>query len=165
MSARRTGMHRLQDLVRLHRMGTGAREVARLLKMSPNTERHYREALRAAGMLAGAVAELPTMAALRAAVHEHAPPKLAPQQQSSVEEWCEKIADLVRRGLGPRTIFDRLRLEHDDFDGSAQAVKRMVRRLKREEGIKPEQVSIAVETDPGEVDAGRLRVRRSTLRS
>ncbi len=41
MSAKRTDMHRLQELVRLHRMGTGAREVARLLRMSPNTERDY----------------------------------------------------------------------------------------------------------------------------
>jgi hypothetical protein len=35
---RSVDMHRLQELVRLHRMGTGAREVARLLKMSPNTD-------------------------------------------------------------------------------------------------------------------------------
>lgn len=38
-------MDRLQELVRLHRMGTGAREVARMLLMSPNTEREYRQAL------------------------------------------------------------------------------------------------------------------------
>ena len=36
---RRVDMDRLQELVRLHRMGTGDREVARLLGMSPNTER------------------------------------------------------------------------------------------------------------------------------
>lgn len=35
----RTDMHKVQELVRLHRMGTGAREVARLLGISPNTER------------------------------------------------------------------------------------------------------------------------------
>ena len=39
MCTRRVEMHRLQALVRLHRMGTGAREVARMLHMSPNTER------------------------------------------------------------------------------------------------------------------------------
>src|SRR5262245_28773742 len=32
-------MHRLQDLVRLYRLGTGARLVARRLRISPNTER------------------------------------------------------------------------------------------------------------------------------
>jgi len=46
-SVRRIDMHRLQELVRLHRMGTGKREVARLLKMSPRIELGYREALSA----------------------------------------------------------------------------------------------------------------------
>jgi DNA-binding CsgD family transcriptional regulator len=36
-------MHQLQELVRLHRLGTGAREVARLLGVSPNTARVHRE--------------------------------------------------------------------------------------------------------------------------
>jgi DNA-binding NarL/FixJ family response regulator len=51
MTATRTDMHRLQELVRLHRQGTGDREVARLLGMSPNTERLYREALTKAELL------------------------------------------------------------------------------------------------------------------
>lgn len=41
MSAKRTDMHRLQELVRLHRMGEGPREVCRLLEMSPKTEGKY----------------------------------------------------------------------------------------------------------------------------
>jgi hypothetical protein len=40
-------MHRLQELVRLHRVGTGARKGAQLLKMGPNTARVYRKALAA----------------------------------------------------------------------------------------------------------------------
>ncbi|MDX2012277.1 MAG: hypothetical protein SFW67_18925 [Myxococcaceae bacterium] len=40
-------MDRLQDLVRLHRMGTGDREVARLLKMSPNTKQALTRAVEA----------------------------------------------------------------------------------------------------------------------
>lgn len=47
---RRVDMDRLQELVRLHRMGSGGREVARLLGMSPNTERTYRIVLEAAGL-------------------------------------------------------------------------------------------------------------------
>jgi hypothetical protein len=50
---RRVDMDRLQELVRLHRMGSGGREVARLLGMSPNTERTYRIVLEASGLLAG----------------------------------------------------------------------------------------------------------------
>lgn len=53
MGAARTDMHRLQELVRLARMGTGSREVARLLAMSPKTELKYRRALEGAGLLAG----------------------------------------------------------------------------------------------------------------
>jgi hypothetical protein len=36
MSREKIEMHRLQELVRLHRMGAGKREVARLLAMSPS---------------------------------------------------------------------------------------------------------------------------------
>ena len=50
MTNRRVDMDRLQELVRLHRMGTGAREVARILQISPNTEREYRVALGAEGL-------------------------------------------------------------------------------------------------------------------
>jgi hypothetical protein len=63
-------MHRLQDLVRLHRLGNGAREVARLLEMSPNTERDYRLALIDAGLLEGDPSQLPELGILRAAIEE-----------------------------------------------------------------------------------------------
>ena len=64
MSQKRTEMDQLQELVRLHRMGTGCREVARLLAISPNTERQYREILEAEGLLAGAVDALPALTEL-----------------------------------------------------------------------------------------------------
>lgn len=67
MSLTRTQMDQLQELVRLHRMGTGCREVARLLAISPNTERQYREILAGEGLLAGSVEQLPELAQLRAA--------------------------------------------------------------------------------------------------
>jgi len=57
----------------------------------------------------------------------------------------------VERGAGPTAIFDRLRVEHSDFPGSLSAVKRLVLRLKRERGVRPEDVTIPVETEPGEV--------------
>src|SRR5262245_20485825 len=53
MSARRIDMDRLQELVRRHRLKTGAREVARLLGMSPNTSRVYRLALATQDLLEG----------------------------------------------------------------------------------------------------------------
>ncbi len=68
MAATRVVMHRLEELVRLHRLGTPAREVARLLRMSPRTEQSYRTALEAAGLLSGSADELPGVGELRDAV-------------------------------------------------------------------------------------------------
>jgi len=53
-----------------HRMQTSKRAVARLLGMSPNTERQYREALERVGLLEGAPGEIPELAALQAAVRQ-----------------------------------------------------------------------------------------------
>lgn len=144
-------MHRLQELVRLHRMGQGAREAARLLGMGPNTEREYRKALAEAGLLDGDPAELPDAEALKQAILRHRPPVVPEQQTSSLEHWQKRIESLSRAGVGPRAIYDRLRTEDKDFNGSLSAVKRMVLRLKREAGPNPLQVAIPVETVPGDV--------------
>lgn len=101
---KRVDMDRLQDLVRLHRMGTGDREVARLLSMSPNTERQYRRALSAAGLLEGAVDELPELEVLKRAVEAQLPQKVAPQQVSTLQQWMDAIVGLQGKGLGPRGI-------------------------------------------------------------
>ena len=54
MTAKRVEVHRLQEFVRLHRLGTkSAREIARLLKMGRTTEWSYRKALTEAELLAG----------------------------------------------------------------------------------------------------------------
>lgn len=144
-------MHRLQELVRLHRMGTGARRVAQLLTMSPNTERAYRKALRAAGLLVGPVDELPELVTLREAVQAHLPPKDKPQHESSVTEWSDHIESMLQDGAQPTAIYDRLRLEHEDFEGSLSAVKRLCTRLRQAKGVDPDHVAIPVETDPGEI--------------
>ena len=104
----RTDMHRLQELVRLHRQGRGPREVARMLGMSPNTERTYRSALRLACLLEGDASEeaLPGLAELRAAVREQLPVKTPPQQVSSVERWSKSIFDSAARGAMPKAIFE-----------------------------------------------------------
>lgn len=103
-------MYRLVKLVRLHRMGTGKREIARLLAMSPNTERQYRDALGEAGLLDGEVEELPDVGTLQKAVHEALPGKTPAQQVSSIDAWAEKIEAMVDRGAAPKAIFDLLKL-------------------------------------------------------
>jgi transposase len=144
-------MDRLQELVRLHRMETGPCEVARLLGLSRTTERQYRIVLEAAGLLRGLPEELPALETLKAVVEAALPPKKPPQSTTSLERWVSHVEDLAGRGLGPRAIYDRLRLDHGDFDGTYWAVKRLVRRLARDRGVRAEDVAIPVETRPGEV--------------
>jgi transposase len=151
MSMRRVDMDRLVELVRLHRMGTSGRKVARLLGMSPNTERAYRNALTRAGLLAGPVDDLPGLEALKAVVLQQLPTTLPLQQTSTVEAWAARVGTLREAGLGPRAIYDRLRLEDAAFQGSYSAVKRLCRRIAQVEGVHADDVAIPVETEPGEV--------------
>jgi transposase len=133
-------------------MGNEAREVARLLRMGPNTERKYREALTLEGLLAGSADSIPDFGTLKAAVEKHHPPKAAPQETSSIEEWEPHVTTFLDDGLGPRAIYDRLRQEHaSDFKGSYWAVKRLCKRLARAGGVRPEDIAIRVETALGEV--------------
>lgn len=60
---------------------------------------------------------------------------------------CEPIG----RGLRAQAIYDRLRLEHEDFAGSYDAIKRMCRRIVRGRGVRAEDVAIAVETRAREI--------------
>lgn len=151
MCMRRLEMDRLQELVRLHRMKTGYREVARLLQMSPNTERIYRLALDAAGLLHGTVDALPALAVLKAAVAERLATPPAPQTVSTVERWEPRITELLGKGLGARATYDRLRLEESDFGASYWAVRAAWRRARRTRGVRAEDVAIPVETRPGEI--------------
>lgn len=150
MARQRIDMHRLQELVRLHRLGKGAREIARLLGMSPNTERRYREALQEQGLLQGEPDAIPSLAELRAAVERVHPPR-APASSSSLSCFAEAIEELYDKGLGPKAIHDRLKLEEPEYDGSHSAVKRLVRRLDKAKGPRAEDVAIVVETAPGEI--------------
>jgi transposase len=152
MAARRVDMDKLVELVRLHRMGTGTREVARLLGISPNTERVYREALQRAQLLAGSVEQLPTLEELKAAVLAERPrPELPAQQRSHITPWREQVEHLLDKGLGPKVVWQRLREQESSFDGTYPQVKRLCRRLRADKGVDPMKVAIPVETKPGEV--------------
>lgn len=148
---KRVEMHRLEEMVRLHRMGTTKHELARMLVMSPNTERVYRVAIAAAGLLDGPVDALPSLAELRAAVVTHHPPKVPPQQASTIEEFRERVEELMAKGLKPRAIYDRFRLEDPTFRGSYSAIKRLWRAIRKARGVQAQDVAIPVDTAPGSV--------------
>jgi hypothetical protein len=151
MQGKRIEMHRLQELVRLHRMGTRCREVSRLLKMGTATELAYRRALKKEALLDGDPRELPSPAELKAAVMKHRPPKPPPQRISTVEPYAEEIIDMLEKDAEPTSVYDALRLKYEDFEASLSAVKRFCLRHKKNEGIAPEAVAIPVENDPGQI--------------
>lgn len=151
MGARRTDMHRLQEVVRLCRMGRSARVIARQLRIGRNTIKVYLAALAEGGLLEGAPDELPEVEVLRACVLERAPPSTAPQQNSSIDRWLEKIKELREQNAGPTAIHDHLRVNEPEYAGSLSAVKRVCLRLEREAGPEATAVAIPVVTAPGEV--------------
>ena len=164
MATARVEAHRLRELIRLRRMGASGREVVRLLRMSPKTERCYRVLLDDAGLMAGPPQELPGVEEIRAAVGAARPqPATTP---SSVEPWRDQVQALLEKGLTTRAVFDRIRLDtkggRPRFRGSHSAVKRFVRQLRLERGVCPDDVAIPLDGVPAleaQVDfgyAGRL---------
>lgn len=151
MGARKTDMHKLQEVVRLHRLRTSSRTIARQLRMGRDTIRTSLNAFRKAGLLDGDPADLPQLDVLRALIEEQVPSRQAPQQTSSVERWKLHIEKLLERGAGPTAIHDHLRLQEPDYEGSLSAVKRLCARLERAQGPKATDVAIPVLTAPGEV--------------
>lgn len=144
-------MHRLQELVRLHRLGLTERRAAKELRIGRNTARDYRRALAAAGVLDGSADELPELEALRAIVEKALPARPSPQQISKLDEWQPAVEALLEKRLGPQAIHDRLRLEHADFKGSLGGLKRLVHRIRRARGVLATDVTIPVETEAGDV--------------
>jgi transposase len=142
-------MDRLREIVRLHRLGRSGRDVARLLGMGRETTRVYISAFKAADLLDGESRELPDAARLYEVVA--CIKREAPQQQSSIERWSERVVELRDRGAGPTAIHDHLRLHAADYGGSLSAMKRFCRRLDHQRGPVETDVAIPVETAPGEV--------------
>jgi DNA-binding transcriptional MocR family regulator len=134
-------MHRLQEVVRLCRMGQSARVIARRLGIGRNTIKRYLEVLERDGLLEGGIDELPEVDVLRACIDGRLPAKSAPQQASSIEHWLERIQEL-HATAGPTAIHSFLKLNEPDFAGSLSAVKRVCRRLDRERGPAAEDVAI-----------------------
>lgn len=151
MSNLRIKMDRLQALIRLHHKSVNCRDVAKMLSMSPNTERQYRLIFEQAGLLEGAVSDLPPLDEIKKVIKEKLPQKAGLQQVSSVEKWRAQIEKMVKKGAAPKAIYDFLRLEEKAFNESYWAVQRFCLCLKKAKPVSPEDVVISVETEPGDV--------------
>lgn len=164
MARPRVDAYRLQELIRLRRAGASARQVVRMLRMSPKTERRYRAALGEAGLLEGQPEELPAVDVIARVIRQALP--VPGGKRSTVEPWRSEVEALMDKGLSAQAIHDRLRLETRGsarpFRVSYSAVKRFVRGVKRERGLHAGEVAVPVDSAPGEeaqVDfgyAGRL---------
>ncbi|MCB1009370.1 MAG: exodeoxyribonuclease VII large subunit, partial [Acidobacteria bacterium] len=106
--------------------------------------------LEAAGLLDGPADDLPPLGALRAAMDAALPTAAAPQEASSVEPYAAAIEAKWHKGSGPKAICEALREEDPDFTGSRWAVARLCRRLRKRQGVRPEDIAIPVITAPGE---------------
>src|SRR6202000_1218903 len=78
----------------------------------------------------------PPLETLKAIIEAALPSKRPPQSTTSLERWLTHVEELIGRGLGARAVYDRLRLDHADFDGTYWSVKRLVRRLRRDRGVR-----------------------------
>lgn len=159
MTRPRVEVNRLRELIGLRRSGASGREVARVLRMGPNTERRYRAAMESAGLLTGPVDRLPALDVIAAAVHAAFPvAKLPP---TPLDPWRPRIEALMDKGLSARATFDRLRVEPMGEGGafrcSYSAVKRAYCRLKRDRGAGKQDVVVPLATQAGheaQVDFG-----------
>ena len=150
MAGRRTDMHRLQELVRLHRMELSQRQMARELRMSRRTIVRALSAFRSANLLEGAADALPPRSELDAAMESAHPRAQGRQERSSVEPWLDEIKRLRGKGAKPKAIHDWLRINKDEYKGSLSALKRAYARLEREAGPRAEDVAIPIESAPGQ---------------
>lgn len=151
MSAKRMDMHRVQEVIRLHRMGVSDRKISRLVKIGRNTLRQYRHVLEETGLWDGEPEDLPEREALALVTAKVFLGRDPAPLVSSVEEWAEDIETMLGRGAGPRSIYDALRLQDPSFRGSLSAIKRKCLRIKEAKGVSPRDVAIPVETNAGEV--------------
>ena len=123
MAGRRADVYRLQEVVRLHRMGRSRRQIAQELRMGRDTIAKAVAAFGAGGLLEGDPHELPELASLQHAIETAHPPKPVPQQTSSVEAWREVIARLrLAKVAQPTAIHDWLRVNKEGYTGSLSAV-------------------------------------------
>lgn len=127
MTGRSVEMHRLEELVRLHRLKTSAREVCRLLGMGRTTEWHYRQALAKAGLLVGDPADLPPLEVIKAATTRSAAQAVAQQDQGGGDTECS--AEQANEH-SPCTVAPRSRDRSPEPDRRFQGMGRPLTRTK-----------------------------------
>lgn len=142
----RLKMMDLHALLRRLRAGEKDRQVARALNLDRKTVGKYRRWAAAQHLLgADPLPDLAALHALAAATLDQAAPP--PQNHSKVQAYRDEIDQLLKQGLRPGLIYQKL-CEHPEFTASEAAVWRMTVKLR---ATQPPEVFGRVETPPGEV--------------
>ncbi len=142
MSARRTVVLDIRELIRQLQAGQSARQIAKNMQLSRVTVGKYRTWAVAHDLLSRALPNAEDLADLLAqdqVLHPVAP------TVSSVEPYRAVVVDLRQRGVEMMAIFQRLRDEHQ-YAGTYSSVRRFVQAL---EPVQPE-ATIRIERPPGE---------------
>ena len=136
----------LHALLRRLRAGEKDRSVARALNLDRKTVGKYRRWAAAQHLLGDdPLPDLAALHALAAATLDQAAPP--PQNHSKVEVYRDEIDQLLKQGLRPGLIYQKL-CEHPEFTASESAVWRLTVKLR---AAQPPEVFGRVETPPGEV--------------
>lgn len=136
----------LYELLRRLRAGETRAAISRTLHLSVNTVKAYRQWAEAQGLLTGPLPDLATLDALRHQTYH--PTRQRHPTESSLAGYRTEIAELVKQGYKPRTIWTVLSRRYPGWSGSESAVWRLVKSLKAAE---PPEVVLRIETAPGEV--------------
>jgi len=142
MSARRTVVLDIREIIRQLQAGQSARQIAKNMQLSRVTVGKYRTWAVAHDLLNHT---LPTAEALADLLAQDPLHPLAAPAVSSVEPYRGVVIDLRQRGLEMMAVFQRLRDEHA-YPGTYSSVRRFVQAL---EPASPD-ATIRIERQPGE---------------
>lgn len=137
----RLHMNYLRDLIHRLRANESERQIARDLRISRTTVRHYHQVAERHGLLSPD-SPMPDDATLAAIL---GPAPRPPKMPSTVEPYAEVVQRLLDQGVEMTAIWQRLRQDYG-YTGGYSSVRRFVRRLRPAE---PHGV-VRVHTLPGE---------------
>ena len=141
MPGKRKGTMDIREILRRVRQDQSDRAIADDLSIDRKTIGRYRRWAQEQGFLEG---ELPPLGELHRSLDETLPSPRPPQNISSVEPYRDVVVKLRRQGVEIAAIHQRL--QERGYAGSYSSVRRFVRQL---EPSSP-QVTVRVETPPGE---------------
>ena len=149
MPGKRKATMDIREMLRRLRQGESNRAVAAAMQIDRKTVGRYRTWAAEQGLLEGRLLSLGDVHQLLEETLSSPPP---PQNTSSVERYREVVTKLRGEGVEIAAIYERLKGR--GYQGSYSSVYRFVRNLEP----RTPDVTVRVETEPGEEEIGRAHV-------